>query len=131
MVHRRGPWRGLEAVEYATLDWVDWFNRPRLLKPIGNIPPAQAEANFYAAMETKVMAAQPGPTGLRQTRRGSPCPVPPRRVRGPWPPRNRGAGMGLIAACGLQLWPILQDLNQLRAFQKLDLLLRIKSRTPS
>ncbi len=38
--------------------------------------------------------------------------------------------MGLRAACGLQLWPILQDLNQLRAFQKLDLLLRIKSRTP-
>jgi transposase InsO family protein len=42
VIHRRGPWRSLEAVEYATLEWVDWFNNRRLLEPIGNIPPAEA-----------------------------------------------------------------------------------------
>ena len=46
-IHRRGPWRSFEAVEYATLEWVDWFNHQRLLGPIGNIPPAEAEANHY------------------------------------------------------------------------------------
>lgn len=50
------PWR-FEAVEYATLEWVDWFNNRRLLEPIGNVPPAEAEAAFYAAMETPEMAA--------------------------------------------------------------------------
>ena len=43
IIHRRGPWRSLEAVEFATLEWVDWFNNRRLLEPIGNIPPAEAE----------------------------------------------------------------------------------------
>lgn len=57
VIHRRGPWRSYEAVEYATLEWVDWFNNRRLLEPIGNIPPADAEANFYAALETEPMAA--------------------------------------------------------------------------
>ena len=57
VIHRRGPWRSVEAVEYATLGWVDWFNHRRLLEPIGSIPPAQAEANFCAAMETPAMAA--------------------------------------------------------------------------
>ncbi len=57
VIHRRGPWRSFEAVEYATLEWVDWFNTCRLLEPIGNIPPAEAEANFYAALERSDMAA--------------------------------------------------------------------------
>ena len=57
VIHRRGPWRSFEAVGYATLEWVDWFNNRRLLEPIGNIPPAEAEANFYAALETEPMAA--------------------------------------------------------------------------
>ncbi|MGB7243922.1 MAG: integrase core domain-containing protein, partial [Sulfitobacter sp.] len=57
VIHRRGPWRSFEAVEYATLEWVDWFNNRRLLEPIENIPPAEAEANFYAAMERSDMAA--------------------------------------------------------------------------
>ena len=57
VIHRRGPWRNFDAVEYATLEWVDWFNTRRLLEPIGNIPPAEAEANFYAALETETMAA--------------------------------------------------------------------------
>jgi transposase InsO family protein len=55
VIHRRGPWRSFDAVEYATLVWVDWFNNRRLLEPIGNIPPA--EANFYAALGTSDMAA--------------------------------------------------------------------------
>jgi transposase InsO family protein len=57
VIHRRGPWRSFEAVEYATLEWVDWFNNRRLLEPIGNIPPAEAEANFYAALERSDLAA--------------------------------------------------------------------------
>ncbi|MEM5469545.1 MAG: IS3 family transposase [Sulfitobacter sp.] len=57
VIHRRGPWRSFEAVEYATLEWVDWFNNRRLLEPIGNIPPAEAEANFYAALERTDVAA--------------------------------------------------------------------------
>jgi transposase InsO family protein len=56
VIHRRGPWRSFDAVEYATLEWVDWFNNRRLLEPIGNIPPAEAEANFYAALERSDMA---------------------------------------------------------------------------
>ena len=57
VIHRRGPWRNFDAVEYATLEWVDWFNNRRLLEPIGNIPPVEAEADFYAALETSDMAA--------------------------------------------------------------------------
>jgi transposase InsO family protein len=57
MIWRKGPWRSMEAVEYATLEWVDWFNNRRLLEPIGNIPPAEAEANYYAAQEEPAMAA--------------------------------------------------------------------------
>jgi len=57
VIHRRGPWRSFDAVEYATLEWVDWFNNRRLLEPIGNVPPAEAEANFHEAMETQTMAA--------------------------------------------------------------------------
>jgi len=57
VIHRRGPWRSVEAVEYATLEWVDWFNNRRLLEPIGNIPPAEAEAAYYAAVEEQPIAA--------------------------------------------------------------------------
>ena len=57
VIHRRGPWRTVEAVEFATLEWVEWFNNRRLLEPIGNIPPAEAEANYYAALEHAAMAA--------------------------------------------------------------------------
>jgi len=57
VIHRRGPWRSLEAVEFATLEWVDWFNNRRLLEPIGNIPPAEAEAKYYADTEELAMVA--------------------------------------------------------------------------
>ncbi|MFQ5565503.1 MAG: tyrosine-type recombinase/integrase, partial [Paracoccaceae bacterium] len=57
VIRRRGPWRSLEAVEFATLEWVDWFNNRRLLEPIGNIPPAEAEARFYAQPRDLAMVA--------------------------------------------------------------------------
>ena len=57
VIHRRGPWRSFEAVEYATLEWVDWFNHRRLLEPIGNIPPAEAEVQYYAMTQLPAMAA--------------------------------------------------------------------------
>jgi transposase InsO family protein len=47
LIHRRAPWKTKEAVELATLQWVAWFNNHRLLEPIGYIPPAEAEANYY------------------------------------------------------------------------------------
>jgi putative transposase len=51
VIRRRGPWRSLEAVEFATLEWVDWYNHRRLLEPIGNMPPAEAEARYYVKLE--------------------------------------------------------------------------------
>ena len=75
MIHRRGPWRSFEAVECATLEWAepsrgprprsgkgwtvegDWFNTRRLLEPIGNVPPAEAEARYYAQIEVQALAA--------------------------------------------------------------------------
>jgi transposase InsO family protein len=48
VIRRKGPWRTLEAVAFATLAWVDWFNSRRLLGPIGDIPPAEYEAHYYA-----------------------------------------------------------------------------------
>lgn len=57
VIHRRGPWRNFEAVEFATLEWVDWFNNRRLLEPIGNIPPAEAEERYYALLDEPAVAA--------------------------------------------------------------------------
>jgi putative transposase len=57
VIHRRGPWRNAEAVEFATLEWVDWFNHRRLLEPIGNIPPAEAEASYYDQVRDIPLAA--------------------------------------------------------------------------
>ena len=57
VIHRCGPWRSFEAVEYATLEWVDWYNNRRLLEPIGNVAPAEAEAAYYAELEAMPMAA--------------------------------------------------------------------------
>jgi putative transposase len=57
VIRRCGPWRNLEAVEWATLEWVHWFNHRRLLEPIGNIPPAEAEARYYKTLEETPLAA--------------------------------------------------------------------------
>ena len=57
VIHRRPSWRTREEVEWATLNWVDWFNNRRLLEPIGNIPPAEAEANYYLQVPESAMSA--------------------------------------------------------------------------
>jgi transposase InsO family protein len=57
VIHRCGPWRNREAVEWATLDWVEWYNNRRLLSSIGHVPPAEAEAAYYARANEFAMAA--------------------------------------------------------------------------
>ncbi len=57
VIHVRGPWRTLDAVEYATLEWVDWFNHRRLLESIGHVPPAEYEREYYRLSETQAIAA--------------------------------------------------------------------------
>ena len=57
VIHRKPSWRSREEVEWATLAWVDWFNTRRLLEPIGNIPPAEAEANYYSQSPESAMSA--------------------------------------------------------------------------
>ena len=57
VIRRRGPWRNIDAVEYATLEWVDWFNRRRLRGPLGYVPPVELEAAYYSRQETPAMGA--------------------------------------------------------------------------
>ena len=57
LIHRRGPWKSREAVELATLEWVFWFNHYRLLEPIGYVPPAEAEANYYRQLVSQAIPA--------------------------------------------------------------------------
>jgi putative transposase len=57
VIRRRGPWRNIEAVEFATLEWVDWFNNRRLLEPIGNVPPVEFERAYYRRQEGQALAA--------------------------------------------------------------------------
>lgn len=57
VIRKRGPWRNIDAVEYATLEWVDWFNNRRLLEPIGDVPPAEFEQAYYHQLAGQAMAA--------------------------------------------------------------------------
>lgn len=57
VIKKRGPWKNHQAVEFATLAWVDWFNNRRLLEPIGDIPPAELEQMYYKDKEAKAMVA--------------------------------------------------------------------------
>ena len=57
VTRRRGPWRKIDDVEYATLDWVDWFNNRRLLEPIGDVPPMEFESMYYRQLEESAVAA--------------------------------------------------------------------------
>lgn len=57
VIRRQGPWRNIDAVEYATLVWVDWFNNRRLLEPIGYLPPVEYEMMYYNSNETPAMTA--------------------------------------------------------------------------
>lgn len=56
MIHRRGPRQSFKAFEFATLEWVDWFNNRRILEPNGNMPPAEAEERYYTRLEQRAMA---------------------------------------------------------------------------
>ena len=71
LIHRRAPWKTREALELATLEWVSWFNHRRLLGPIGYIPPAEAEANYWRQQE--------------EQRRVVPSPKTATVRRGRWP----------------------------------------------
>jgi putative transposase len=62
LIRRRGPWRGLDEVEYATLEWVDWFNHRRLLEPIGHVPPAEFEAACHRREDPSRTAALKDPS---------------------------------------------------------------------
>lgn len=57
VIHRSGPWKSFDAVEFATLRWVDWYNHRRILEPIGNMPPAEAEELYYAALDKNLRVA--------------------------------------------------------------------------
>ena len=57
VIRRDGPWRGLEGVELATLEWVWWFNERRLLEPFGHLPPAEYEDAFYRRREAQATDA--------------------------------------------------------------------------
>ena len=65
IIHRRGPWKTREAVELATLEWVSWFNHHRLLEPIGYIPPAEAEANYWRE-QAEASSTKPASTAAPQ-----------------------------------------------------------------
>jgi transposase InsO family protein len=58
LIHRRAPWKTKESVELATLEWVSWFNHHRLLEPIGYIPPAEAEANYYRQLASQAATVE-------------------------------------------------------------------------
>ena len=57
VIWRRGPWRNVDDVEYATLVWVDWFNNRRLLEPLGYVPPAEYEEAYYRGQQSQAKAA--------------------------------------------------------------------------
>lgn len=65
LIWRRGPWTGADAVEIATLEWVDWYNNSRLHGHCGDIPPAELEAAYYADATTGSATAQPALPALR------------------------------------------------------------------
>ncbi len=71
VIHRRGPWRSFEAVEYATLEWVDWFNHRRLLEPIGNIRLLKPKSNIMLPRTTSIWQRDSQPMASGKTRRGS------------------------------------------------------------
>ncbi|MDE0874932.1 MAG: IS3 family transposase [Acidimicrobiales bacterium] len=57
VIRHQGPWRNIESVEFATLEWVDWFNNRRLMEPIGNVPPAELETEYYEQITGSALAA--------------------------------------------------------------------------
>jgi putative transposase len=66
VIRLKGPWRHLEDVEFATLTWVDWFNTRRLLEPIGYVPPAEREAQYYAQLDQEAPAVPASRRGAQR-----------------------------------------------------------------
>jgi transposase InsO family protein len=64
LIRRRGPWKHLDQVEYATLEWVDWFNHGRLLEPIGHVPPAEFEAAYHHREDPSHTDGLKDPSGM-------------------------------------------------------------------
>ena len=73
VIRREGPWRSLDDVEYATLDWVSWYNERRILEPIEYVPPVGSEQVHYRTQEAPVTVARVNYNGLRDSRGGSGC----------------------------------------------------------
>ena len=71
VIHRRGPWRGFDDVEYATLEWVAWFNTQRLLVPVGYVPPAEFEEQYYRIQAAPAKRLALNEPSLLRTRGGS------------------------------------------------------------
>ena len=67
LIRRRGPWRNIDQVEFATLEWVDWFNNRRLLGPLGYVPPVEFEQAYYRSQSSPAAVAGLTQTGLRET----------------------------------------------------------------
>ena len=57
LIHRDGPWSSTDAVELATLDWVDWFNNRRIVEPLGYVPPVEFEEAYYNHQFAQAWAA--------------------------------------------------------------------------
>jgi hypothetical protein len=93
VIGRRGPWRSFDEVEYATLEWVDWFNHRRLLQSIGDIPPAELEMAYYRQQEESAMPARLKLTGLRESRGDSPRKRNPPSPEAATPARGRASSM--------------------------------------
>src|SRR4051794_4020915 len=93
VIRRRGPWRNMEAVEFATLEWVDWYNNRRLLEPIGNIPPA--EERYYAQLEAPALAAWLKLPSLRRSRGGSQPAAAPHKAEAKQASTEQGRGRRL------------------------------------
>lgn len=81
-IHRRGPWKSKEAVEFASLEWVPWLDHHRLLEPIGHMPKAEAEPNHHRQLAGQAIAvtARPKPNRLHESRGYSAWPAPCDRV---------------------------------------------------
>ena len=114
VIHRRGPWRSFEAVEFATSEWIDWFNHRRLLEPISNIPPAEASKTA-----TPQWTKSPSQHNLNKSASGNPGAVHSASNDSASELKNRLSNMGTIMpinpdfdfrtplACTLTEYPLL------------------------
>lgn len=71
LIHHEGSWHGIDQVEYQTLEWVDWFNKVRLLEPIADIPPIEFKNLYYRREEVPAMVVVTHKTNIRGNRGGS------------------------------------------------------------